>query len=63
MIAPAAMFAVKLPPKFICSVNRAVMFALITLTAVTLGTLLPLTVRSVVWTEVGSTASLKFTSY
>ena len=39
MIAAAAMFAVKVPPKLICSVNRAVMLPLITLTPVTLGPL------------------------
>ena len=38
------------------------MFPLTTLTPITLGPLLPLTVRSVIVTEVGSTGSLKFTS-
>ena len=57
------MFAVKVPPKLIFSVNRAVILALITLTPVTLGALVATHLRSVVWTEAGSTASLKFTSY
>ena len=51
VIAPAAMLAVKLPPKFIWSVNRAVVFPASTVTAVTLGPLLPVTVRSLVVTR------------
>ena len=57
------MLAVAVPPKLKCSVNRAVMLALIKLTPVVLPPALPVQVRSVVVTEAGSTAWLKLTSY
>src|SRR5438445_10389435 len=63
VIAPAAMLAVTLPPKLKCSMNRVVMFPLITWTLVTLPPTLPVSVRSLVWTEDGSTGSFQSTSY
>ena len=63
MIAPAAMLAVMLPPNWIFSVNRAVMLLFTGWTLVTVAPTLPVSVRSLVWTEVGSKAMLKFTSY
>jgi hypothetical protein len=57
------MLAVKLPPAGIFSVNRVVAFPLITLTPVTVAPGMPLSVKSLVWTEVGSRASFQFTSY
>ena len=63
VIAPAPMLAVTLPPKLKCTVNRAVMFPLTSCDTVTLPPALPVRVRSLVLTEAGSTAWLKFTSY
>ena len=57
------MLALKPPPKGIFSVNRVVMLALITWTLVTLAPRMPISCRSPVWTEFGSTASFQFTSY
>ena len=62
VIAPAAMCAHKLPPNGILNVNSVVMFPLITLTAVTVPPALPLSCRSLVWTELGSTGTFQFTS-
>ena len=57
------MLAVNVPEKMLVkfNVNRAVVLPLITLTIVTVPAT-PLSVRSVVCTEAGATASLKFTS-
>ena len=65
VIAPAGMFTVKVPEKMLVKfkVNSAVVFQLMTWTFVTVVPGTPLRCRSVVCTEVGSTASLKFTSY
>ena len=62
VIAPVPSVAVNVPPKFICSVNRTVMFPFNKLCPVTLGPLLPLTIKSLSCTEAGSTGWLKFTS-
>ena len=56
VIAPAPMLAVTLPPKLKCTVNRAVVLPLTTWTLVTLPPTLPVRVRSLVWTDAGSTA-------
>jgi hypothetical protein len=60
VIDPAPILAVKVPPKFICNVKVTVLP--LTLCPVTLGPLLPLTVRSLSCTEAGSTGWLKFTA-
>ena len=53
---PAPMLAVTLPPKLKCTVKRAVMLPLTSWTLVTLPPALPVRVRSLVWTDPGSTA-------
>ena len=55
------MLAVTLPPKVKCTVNWAVLP--LTVTAVTLPPALPVKVRSLMSTDPGSMAWLKFTSY
>ena len=60
VIDPAPMLAVTLPPKVKCTVNVAVLP--LTDTAVTLPPALPVRVRSLVCTDAGSIAWLKFTS-
>jgi hypothetical protein len=50
------MLNVTLPPKLKCNVNRAVMLLLTTWTLVTLPPTFPVIIRSLVVTEVGSTA-------
>ena len=61
---PGGDLCVQAPPKGIFSVNSVVMFPLVTVTAVTVAPVLPpLRCRSVIWTEVGSTALFQFTSY
>src|SRR5207245_6873684 len=62
VIDPAPMLADTLPPLSKCSVNSAVVPPLMTWTLVTLPPTLPVRVRSLVWTDAGSTAWLKFTS-
>jgi hypothetical protein len=60
VIAPAAMCAVKFPPKGILSVNVVVLP--LTLTLVTVAPVLPPNCRSLVETELGSTSYVQFTS-
>jgi hypothetical protein len=62
VIAPVPIVAVNVPPKFIFSVKRTVMFPFKKLCPVTLGPLLPLTIRSLSCTDAVSTGWLKFTS-
>ena len=62
VIAPAAMCAVKLPPKGIFSVNLMVMSLFMKVCPVTVAPVLPLNWRSLSCTELSSTAWFQFTS-